>query len=250
MPPAPALFGTIAPSGNTVVERTTAAMLRGLPGVASLTARVPVHGASDPFPDAHDLDGMLAAARLLAHARPACVVWNGSKGGAIGLAHDRDLCARLSDATGLPADTSALRLARLAGATGRRRVALLTPYARGYQQRLAARLASEGIEVVAERHLGLTDNLSYASVPYATILGLARHLAAEARGRADAVLAWCTNLPAAPLAATVEAETGLPLWDATALGVLAGLEGAGVAERPVGWGSLFDGPAPGALRAT
>lgn len=36
MPPKPRLIGTITPSGNTVVERMTQAMLRDLPEAAAL----------------------------------------------------------------------------------------------------------------------------------------------------------------------------------------------------------------------
>ena len=58
--------------------------------------------------------------------------------------------------------------------------------------------------------------------------------------RPDVLLAWCTNYPAAPLAADIEAETGIPFWDATALGLLAALQAAGIAERPgPAWGSML-----------
>jgi maleate isomerase len=61
-----------------------------------------------------------------------------------------------------------------------------------------------------------------------------------AQARPDVLLAWCTNYPAAPLAAAIEAETAIPFWDATALGVLAGLRAAGVTARPgPAWGSLM-----------
>ncbi|PZW42316.1 maleate isomerase [Humitalea rosea] len=235
MPPKPRLIGTITPSGNTVVERTTQAMLRDLPEAAALFARIPVHGERDPFPDSYNLDAMLVAAALLAHARPDAIIWNGSKGGSIGLEHDRDLVARITQATGIPADTSGLALLRALERAGVRAIGLLTPYAEGPQHRLVERLGRDGVAVVAERHLGMTDNLSYASVGYETILSQAQALAA---GRPDVLLAWCTNYPAAPLAAEVEAETGIPLWDATALGLLGGLGLAGVTARPVGWGSL------------
>jgi len=235
LPPSPRLVGTITPSGNTVVERTTQAALRDMPQAAALFARIPVHGDRDPFPDTYNLPAMLGAATLLSHARPDAIIWNGSKGGGIGLSHDRDLVARISDATGIAADTSGLALLRAIAASGVQSIGLLTPYAEAPQRRLVERLNAEGVPVVSERHLGMTDNLSYASVAYDTILAQARSLAA---GKPDVLLAWCTNCPAAPLAAEIEAETGIPLWDATMLGLLGGLAAAGVLERPKGWGSL------------
>ncbi|RVT97014.1 hypothetical protein EOD42_11510 [Rhodovarius crocodyli] len=122
---------------------------------------------------------------------------------------------------------------------GFRRIGLVTPYTAAYQARLHAGFAAEGWEVAGESMLGMTDNLSYASVPFARIAEQAREVAA---GKPDLLLAWCTNYAAAPVAAQIEAETGIPFWDATALGVLAGLEAAGVAERPgAAWGSLMAG---------
>ncbi len=235
LPPNPRVIGTITPSANTVVERTTLAMLRDLPQAAAIFARIPVHGDRDPFPDSYNIDAMMQAATLLSHAKPDAIIWNGSKGGGIGLDHDRDLVARIGEATGIPADTSGLALLRALAAAGVQAIGLLTPYTEAYTARLAERLNGQGVPVVATRHLGMSDNLSYASVPYGTILSQARSLAS---GRPDILLSWCTNYPAAPLAAEVEAETGLPLWDATTLGILGGLATAGVAARPQGWGRL------------
>lgn len=233
----PVGIATITPSGNTVVERTTIAMLRELPGVAPLFSRLPVHGTSDPFPDGYDEAGMGEAARLLSHAKPAAIVWNGSKGGAIGLRHDEALAIGLRAGTGIPADTSGLMLRRLMAKRGFRRIGLVTPYTAAYQARLHRGFAAEGWEVVAESFLGMSDNLSYASVPFARIAEQAREVAAH---KPDVLLAWCTNYAAAPVAAEVEAATGIRFWDATALGVLAGLAAAGVAARPgPAWGSLM-----------
>ncbi len=233
----PIVIATITPSANTVVERTTMAMLRDMPGVAPIFSRLPVHGSVDRFPDSYDEAGMLDAARLLSHAKPAAMVWNGSKGGAIGLAHDSALVARITAETGIAADTSGLALRRMMAARGFSRIGLVTPYAPSYVAGLSARLATEGWQVVAESHLGMTDNLSYASVRFATIREQALVVAAA---KPDLLLAWCTNYPAAPLAAEIEQATGIAFWDATALGVLGALEAAGIAERPgAAWGSLM-----------
>jgi maleate isomerase len=233
----PIAIATITPSANTVVERTTIAMLRDMPQLVPVFSRLAVHGTQDLFPDSYDEAGMLAAATLLSHAQPAAIVWNGSKGGAIGLKHDSALVAQITEQTALPAVTSGLMLRRMMAAHGFSRIGLVTPYAVGYVEKLAARFAIEGWEVVAESHLGMTDNLSYATVPFATIRAQALEVAAA---RPDLLLAWCTNYPAAPLAAEIEAQTGLPFWDATALGVLAALQAGGITARPgPAWGSLM-----------
>ncbi len=117
-------LATITPSANWVVEATTIALLREEPGVAPVFSRTPV---PDGVPDAHDLPNMLRAAELLAHARPAAIVWNGSKGGLIGLEHDRALAEAITAETGIPAGTSALEIERVLYLIGARRVELPAP---------------------------------------------------------------------------------------------------------------------------
>jgi maleate isomerase len=237
MHPAPRLLATILPSANTVVERTTQALLRGLPGVAPIFCRVAKRGAVDPFPDDYDWDALLGAAGLLADAKPDAIVWSASKGAVIGLDHDRALVRRIREATGLPCDTSGLALLRALAALDATRIALIGPHARDYNLRAARGLGAEGIEMVAEASLGITDNLAFAGVGYDAVGDLARQVA---RPGVQAVVMWNTNCAAAPLAAALEAETGIPLLDATALGVWGGLAAADIAERPgPEWGRLF-----------
>ncbi len=237
-------IGVITPSGNVVVERVTTALLASVPTVSAHYARIGVRGAVDPFPDSYDTDGMLTAARLLADARPALIVWNGSKGGAIGIAHDRALVAAIEDATGIAATTSTLALETVLRDTGARRIALATPYAEAYQRKLAARFAEWGLETVAESHLGLTDNLSYASAPLGTIAGQIETVAAA---RPDAILTWCTNYAAAIVVAEAEKRARIPVYDATTLPLWAALRRLGIDTAPLAprWGSLFGRALPG-----
>jgi maleate isomerase len=232
-------IGVITPSGNLVVERVTIALLRDLPAVSPHFSRIAVHGARDPFPDAYDLEGMLAAARLLAHAAPGAILWNGSKGFAIGIEHDRDLVRRVEDATGIPGFTSSLALVAALERIGARRIALVTPYTAAYQERLRARMAEAGLEVVADSHLGLSDNLSYASVPPARIAAQIRQ--AVASTRPEAVVTWCTNYAGALAVAEAEAETGIPVLDATVLPIWQALGRLEVDMAPAAprWGRLF-----------
>ncbi len=224
---------TITPSANVVVEATVAAMLRGVPGGVPIFPRTPV---PDGVPDTHDWPNMLRAAALLADARPDRIVWNGSKGGVIGLEHDRELCRRITAATGIPADPSALWFGRALARRGPTRPGLITPYDDAYTTRLLAAFARVRWDVAAESHLGLTENLAHAGVPGARI----REQAREVARRCDLILAWCTNYPFAFEAAAIERETGRPCWDATALGALALLDEADPRPPRVGWGSVVE----------
>ena len=231
-------IGTITPSGNTVVERITQGIVSTLPLVSAHFSRTPVFGSTDPSPDAYAVDGLLAAGRLLAHAAPQVLVWNGSKGAGIGFAHDLALVAALREATGIAATTSILGMQALCKARGVRRIGVVTPYSDASQRKTLECLASEGFDCVAHANSGLSDNLSYASVPMPDIAAMVR---AVATAKPQAIICLCTNFPAAVLAAPMEAELGIPLWDSTALGVWHALQlcGARTEEAAPRWGSLF-----------
>ena len=231
-------IGTITPSGNTVVERVTLGIARELPEVSVHFSRTPVFGSSDPSPERYASEGLLAAARLLAHAAPGVIVWNGSKGAGIGFEHDRALVAAISAETGIRATTSILGMAALLQARGIHRIGVVTPYTEASQAKTLDCLAREGYDCVAQAFAGLSDNLSYASVPSERIAAMVREVAAA---KPQAIVCLCTNFPAAVMAAPLEAELGLPVYDSTALGVWHALRLAGADTRPAAtaWGSLF-----------
>lgn len=232
-----AAIGTITPSGNLVVERVTTAILDDFPQVSGHYSRAPVHGASQVLVDSYDWDAFLGAAGLLAHAKPGVICWNGSRGGSIAFEIDHELCRRVTAATGVPATTSTTALEAVFRATGVTRVGLVTPYDREYQHKVMEVFAREGVPVVAEAGSGLTDNFSYAAVPDAEIVGMMRTVAAA---KPDAIVAYCTNFPAAHLVDTLERELGVPIYDSVSIGVWAALRKLGIATAAGRrWGSLF-----------
>jgi maleate isomerase len=233
----PRFIGTITPSGNTVVERVTLAILRHFSGVTPLFSRTPVFGESDPFPSSYGVEDMLTAARLLAHAKPDVLLWNGSKGAKIGVQHDRDYVARVQDETGIRTTTSILALDDLLRSRGLMRIAIVSPYDTHYQQGLVAALRDAGFDVVAERHRALKDNISFASIPSDAIATMVREAAEH---KPDAVLTLCTNFPAATVIPAIEAETGIPMFDSVSIGVWGALRMAGVDTAPAAaWGRVF-----------
>jgi len=233
-----AAIGMITPSANLVVERVSCAILSDFPEVSGHFSRTPVFGAKDLFPDDYDWDGMLAAARLLAQARPDVIVWNGSKGATLGFATDHEFCRRVTEETGIPATTSSLALHVALENLGARRIAVVAPYATDYQKKLVAGFEREGLEVVAEAHSGIADNLDYAAVPDDSIAAMIRTVAAA---KPDAILTWCTNFPAAYGVDALERELGIPILDSVTLAVWHGLHMVGRADaRGRRWGRLFD----------
>jgi maleate isomerase len=231
-------LGTVTPSGNTVVERVTLGIVSTLPQVSAHFSRTPVFGSTDPSPDAYAAEGLIAAAKLLAHAAPQVLVWNGSKGAGIGIQHDVDLAKAVQQETGIVTTTSILGMQALFKARGIQRIGVVTPYSDAAQNKALACLSREGFDCVAHSHAGLNDNLSYASVPADDIAAMVRTVA---KARPQAILCLCTNFPAAVVAAPLEAELGIPVYDTTALGVWHGLQLCGADTRPAAalWGSLF-----------
>ncbi len=230
-------MGVITPSGNTVVERVTMAILENFPDITPLFSRTPVFGETDLFPKSYDLDGMLAAAQLLAHANPEVLVWNGSKGVKIGVSRDHDFCRLVRRETGIDCSTSIIAMDEVLKARNIKRVALISPYDEHYVDGLVAGLEAEGYDTIDTCFSSLKDNISFAAVRGETISEMLRKVAAK---KPEAILAICTNLPAAPVVARMEAELGIPIYDSTSIGVWKGLKMMDVDAKPAAaWGSLF-----------
>src|SRR5688572_18251567 len=159
-------IGMLTPSSNTMLEPVTALLTADLTGVSVHYARFRVTqialtddalGQFDPAP-------MLAAASLLADAKVDCITWNGTSASWLGLDTDRQLCARIEGETGIKASTCVLTLVDHLKRSGRRRIGLVTPYTDDVQSRIMTTLKGEGIDCIAERHLSLRDNFSFALV--------------------------------------------------------------------------------------
>ena len=239
----PVRLGLLTPSSNTVLEPLSTAMAAGLPGVSLHFSRFRVTeiALSDAALAQFDPAPVLHAAALLADARVDAIAWSGTSASWLGFDRDTTLCQQIQDATGIPATSSILALNEVLARTGVRRLGLLTPYRDDVQARIVANYTQLGIECVAERHLRLQDNFSFAGVTEAQLERMAREVA-DAAPQAIAVV--CTNLRAAPLVPRLEAALRCPVYDSVAAAlwkglILAGGDPAGIA----GWGSLFALPA-------
>ena len=233
------LIGVLTPSSNTALEPLTSAMVGALPGVSAHFSRFTVTEISlretslNQFDDSRILD----AARLLADARVDVICWSGTSASWLGFEKDRRLCARITEATGIPATTSVLALNELLAAQGARTLGLVSPYAGDVQQRIVANYAGIGIDCVAEQHLGISVNFAFSEVEPDTLRDMLREVAAP---RPDALTTLCTNLRAAQLVDEMERELGIPIYDSVATVIWAALKIVGVDPRSLkGWGRLF-----------
>lgn len=231
-------LGMLTPSSNTALEPLCAAMLAGLPEVSVHFGRFRVTQISlaDAALGQFELAPILQAASLLADARVDVIAWNGTAAGWLGFDRDEALCRAITRETGIPACTSVLAFNELMTRHDQRRFGLVTPYTPDVQQRIVANYAASGYTCVAERHLSLSVNFEFAQVEPATLQRMAREVAAGAQ----CLSTFCTNLHAAQLATSLEAELGIPLYDTTSTAVWKCLQLAGVdPRRVVGWGRLF-----------
>ncbi|MBT2303865.1 Asp/Glu/hydantoin racemase [Variovorax paradoxus] len=232
-------LGVLTPSSNTALEPLTSAMAASVPGCSAHFSRFKVTEISLSAQALGQFDDskILAAAELLADAKVDVIGWSGTSSGWLGFNADRRLVERIRERTGIAATTAVLALNDLLALRGVKRLALVTPYTADVQQKIVDNYRDIGIEVVAERHLGIHVNHDFALVEPERLMALMREVAAA---KPDAITTFCTNLRAAPLAGVVEAELGIPLLDTVSTTVWGQLRAAGADPAQVtGWGQLF-----------
>ncbi|UOM36854.1 aspartate/glutamate racemase family protein [Acuticoccus sp. I52.16.1] len=229
----------LTPSSNTVLEPLTAAMLAGVAGVSAHFARFRVLeiALSDSALGQFDMEPMLAAADLLADAKVDVIVWNGTSAGWLGFDRDAALCEEITRRTGIAASTAVLALNEALGLLGAKTFGLVSPYTGDVQDRIIANYRTGGVDCVADRKLDISENYAFATVTEATVEAMCRDVA---QARPDAIGVYCTNMRGAPVAAAVEAATGIPVLDTTATALWGALRRAGRDPSVVsGWGRLF-----------
>lgn len=242
--PARLRIGVLTPSSNTALEPLTAELLSALPRASAHFSRFPVTeiALSDKALGQFAHAEILRAAELLAHARVDVIVWSGTSAGWLGFEHDERLCEAIEKATGIRACTSVLAFRDAFQRRSITRVGLVTPYRSDVQARIVANWGRAGFACVAERHLGLQDNFSFAEVEEDEIAGMAQAVAAEG---CEAIAILCTNLRGARVAPALEAALNMPVYDSVAMAVWAALEAIGADTRPLRrWGGIFDLCAP------
>jgi maleate isomerase len=90
-----------------------------------------------------------------------------------------------------------------------------------FVERMVGNFADAGIETAALYNFGELDNARQAGVDPAPVTEFARNAVLQAG--AEAILIWSTNLPGHGMAAGIEQQTGIPVFDSAAIGIWAGL---------------------------
>ncbi|MCM2341101.1 aspartate/glutamate racemase family protein [Rhodoferax sp.] len=233
-------LGLLTPSSNTALEPLTSAIVATLANVSAHFSRFKVTEISlrpDALEQFND-SKILAAAELLADAHVDVIGWSGTSSGWLGFDADRRLVERIQHHTGIPATTAVLALNELLALKSIDRLGLVSPYTPDIQQRIVSNYAGIGVEVVAEQHLDIHVNYDFALVTQDQLQEMMRTVALA---HPQAMTTFCTNLHAAPLAQSIEAELGIPLLDTVSTTVWGMLRTAGVSPSAIrGWGQLYN----------
>ncbi|WP_235042498.1 hypothetical protein [Halomonas profundi] len=114
---------------------------------------------------------------------------------------------------------------------------MVSPYVSDVQNKIIKNYRSIGVTCIAEDHLSISDNFSFAEVSESTLDSQVRNVAKAAP---QAIATYCTNLHAAQVVSRWEREHGIPIFDTTATVIWKILRMIEVDPQSLrGWGQLF-----------
>ncbi|WP_375453344.1 Asp/Glu/hydantoin racemase [uncultured Methylobacterium sp.] len=236
-------IGHITPSSNTVLEPLTYAMNRACDHKFSHHfSRVQVtHLALSAASEMQfQLQAMTDSARLLNHAAPDCIVWNGTSASWRGAESDIALCEAITAETGLPASTSTLAFYNAYKSRGWSRIGLALPYTEDVSQKIRTEYERHGFGITAASSLGLRDNLEIGNASSERIRTVLRE---ASKGTPDCIAVVCTNFNATALIDEMEKELRIPIVDSIAVTFWEAARIAGVDLKIDGWGRFLAGGA-------
>lgn len=233
-----ARLGLVVPSTNTTAEPEIGRMLP--PGVAAYAARVLQVETEDPAEKAATVLAMRSeldrAVGELTGLGPAAIGFACTAASFLtGAADDRETCARLSGRAGRPVLTTSRAVVLALRALDVRRIALVTPYPAGINDREVAFLAEEGVATLSRCGLGIVGNLPKGRLPVDAAADAV--LAADTDG-AEAVFVSCTNWRTSERLADLERQLGKPVVSSNSATGWALLRRAGIDDPVPGIGRL------------
>jgi maleate isomerase len=220
--------GLMVPSSNTMMEPDFTAGLGD--DVTLHTARMFLEDTT-PAGESRMLDEFtLPAARDLASAHADVVVFGCTSAGALrGNDYDAELCARISELTGVPTVSTIASVRAAIRRSGARRVGVLTPYVDELNVKIQESVAADGVEVVKIAGLGMSENFTIARVPPAEI----EEFAVRELSGLDIDLAFvsCTNFAAMAAMDGIAKRLGVPVVTSNQAVLAATLEQIGRDRR-------------------
>jgi maleate isomerase len=240
-------LGILTPSSNTALEPLTQALINSLNAILP-SHNITVHFSRFPVKTISltpsglaqfDLEPILSAAQLLAHAEVDVIGWSGTSAGWLGFDRDVKLCQEIEKATGIKAMTSVLALNQALKLWNVKKLGLVTPYRDDVQKEIVKNYKSIGIEIGEgmERHLRVEKINDIADIEEEVLDGMVGEVV---KSGIDAVTTFCTNLVAAQRVEYWEKEHGVPVFDTITTILWGMLRECGVdATMLQGWGTIF-----------
>lgn len=201
--------GLLVPSSNTVMEPD---FHHGLPEWATLhTGRMFMEETTAEGERRMLEEFTMPAAEAVGTTHPDVVVFGCTSAGALyGDAYDRELCTRITAATGAATVSVIASLRDAIQRRGGRRVGVLTPYVDELNQAIRASLeTSAGVSVHGIHGLGIDENVRIADVTPEEIVAFAR---STFEGQPiDLLVVSCTNFRALEAIGELAAVIGVPV---------------------------------------
>lgn len=233
--------GVVVPSTNTTVQPETDALR--LPGVTYHVGRIPITDrkiTSDSFLDhvaAMRAGIESACAQVMTAGVQALIMgvaleafWGGLKGSA-------ELRARLEGLYGVPVILGSEAVRAALAAFGAKRIAVLTPHMPKGDAEVRAWLEEAGFAVAGLTGLQCASPTAIAHVSQARIREALKALDGP---DVDALVQVGTNLAGAAVCAEAERWLGKPALSINTVSAWAALRGAGIGDRIVGCGRIFE----------
>lgn len=154
----------------------------------------------------------------------------------MGPGYDQELITRISAASGKPATTASTALLEALRALSVKRIVLGAPWSAAVNRTVAAFLAANGVEVLAQEALGLVRNLEIGLLDAQTAFDVGQRVN---RPDADAIMLACGNWSTFRIIDQLERDLGKPvlttnqvsLWHALKIMGARPLDGLGVLLR-------------------
>ncbi|CAG8977899.1 hypothetical protein HYALB_00001776 [Hymenoscyphus albidus] len=249
-------LGVLVPSSNTALEPLTHAILDSINAhlakspnpvkvkVTAHFARFPVTTISlDPNAlSQFDLPPIIAAAKLLAHAKVDVIGWSGTSAGWLGFERDEELCKEIEKETGIKATSSVVALNKALEIWGLKKLGLITPYTDDVQAKIIKNYERIGVQIgAAEKHLEIKENTDIAQVSEAVLDSCVEEI--KSANEVEALTTFCTNLVAAQRAPFWEEKHGVPVFDTVTTVIWDMLRMCQLESRikgAEGWGMIFE----------
>ena len=233
------ILGVLTPSSNTILEPLTSEILLQAPNISAHFGRFRVTQITldEKGLGQFSLEAPLAAASLLADAKPGVIAWSGTSASWLGFDQDHRLCAEIKRRSGITACTSVLALNELLALNGHKTLGLVSPYTTDVQAKIIQNYSSIGVKCISEAHCSIQDNYSFSEIDESTIEKMIRKVAQSCP---EAITVMCTNMKGARLASRLEAELGIPIYDSVSTVVWKSIRL--LEEDPSriqGWGNLY-----------